>query len=221
MSGTIVEVGLALEDLSLEHTLTAIEGLECEVERLVADDEARVMPFLWVEAPDLEGLDEVFEEDDTVDEVSLVTDLGTERLYRMEWVARIDALVRILVEENGTVLSARADAEGWSLRLLFPTREAVSRTHSYCREKEIGLEIRTIYSLDDGRQGRFDLTDGQQDVLVAAYERGYYEIPRDADLEDLAAEFDISHQALSERLRRAHRSLVENTVIIGEEAHGP
>ncbi|MCH7662218.1 MAG: prepilin peptidase, partial [Euryarchaeota archaeon] len=65
--------------------------------------------------------------------------------------------------------------------------------------------------------GRFGLTDDQQDVLTIAFDRGYYAIPRETTLSELADDLDASHQALSERMRRAHRNVVKNTVIIGEE----
>lgn len=45
-------------------------------------------------------------------------------------------------------------------------------------------------------------------------EHGYYDIPREAQLEDIATELDISHQALSERFHRAIRSLIENTLLV-------
>ena len=40
-------------------------------------------------------------------------------------------------------------------------------------------------------------------LLTAAIEGGYFEIPRGIAMSDLAARFDISDQAASERLRRA------------------
>lgn len=219
--GTIAEVGIDLDDFALGHTLTSIDDLSCEAERLVADDPERVMPFLWVEAPisALDQLEDAFESDDTVDNVELIADLDTERLYRMNWIRRIDLLVRVLVEEDGTVLSASGTGEGWHLRLLFPTRDALSRTYDYCETNGIRFEVLSIYNIDDNRQGRFGLTDEQQDTLAAAFEGGYYEVPREADMEELASEFDISHQALSERIRRAHRGLVKNTVMIGPRDH--
>lgn len=219
--GTIAEVGIDLEDFALGHTLGTIEGLGCEAERLVANDAERVMPFLWVDAPTsaLDQLEDALESDETVDDVELIADLDTERLYRMNWVRRIDVLVRILVEEEGTVLSASGTAEGWHLRLLFPTRDALSRTYEYCETNGIRFEILSIYDIDDNRQGRFGLTDEQQDTLAAAFEAGYYDVPRETTMEELAAEFDVSHQALSERLRRGHRGLVKNTVMIGPRDH--
>lgn len=54
------------------------------------------------------------------------------------------------------------------------------------------------------------MTDEQHEALVAGVEGGYFEIPRWVSLAELAKEFRISHQALSERFRRAYRTLVSS-----------
>jgi hypothetical protein len=56
------------------------------------------------------------------------------------------------------------------------------------------------------------LTDNQQEARRTAYELGYFDIPRQASLEAVAAELDISASSVSERLRRAQTRLVEETV---------
>jgi len=56
------------------------------------------------------------------------------------------------------------------------------------------------------------LTDSQREALRVAYERGYFEIPRRASLEDVAGELGISASSASERLRRAQTQLIEEAV---------
>lgn len=220
MSGTVVEIGLEAEEFALWETIRAYDDINFEIERIVAHDPDCVMPYVWADGPQFDDLDDVLTEDDSVDEFELLADLGDERLYQMDWVARIETLIRILVDEDGTVLSAQGNSEGWSLRILFPDRESLSKTHDYCKENGLSMSIHAIYDIDEGRKGRFGLTDEQQNTLELAFEKGYYEIPREMAMDDLASELDISHQALSERLRRAHRNVVENTVIIGRQESG-
>ena len=42
-------------------------------------------------------------------------------------------------------------------------------------------------------------------------------MPREVTSQDLADEFDISHQALSERFRRATKNLVASTLAVDED----
>lgn len=56
------------------------------------------------------------------------------------------------------------------------------------------------------------LTDRQYEALRTAYELGYFNIQRQASLEEVAAELDISASSVSERLRRAQTQLIQETV---------
>lgn len=58
-----------------------------------------------------------------------------------------------------------------------------------------------------------ELTVKQWETLVLAYEWGYYERPREADLADLAEEFGISKSAVSQRLRAAESTVVNAVVM--------
>jgi predicted DNA binding protein len=75
-----------------------------------------------------------------------------------------------------------------------------------------------VYEVDSAERVRFGLTEEQQEALVESYEHGYYEVPRDLDASALAERLDISHQALSERLRRATGALVEDALLVGATA---
>ncbi len=220
MVGTVVEVEIPADEFALWETLTEHENLEFEIERVVAHESDRVMPFVWVSGggPDTES---ILENDTSVENLQLLADLEDEQLYQMEWTDHIQTLIHILVDEEATVLSASGNSKHWHLRILFPDRDALSETYEYCRENDLSLDIRNIYELEQGRKGRFGLTDEQQDTLMLAFERGYYDIPREASAENLADDLDVSHQAISERLRRGHRSLVKNTLVIGRNADGP
>lgn len=217
MGGTVAKLELPAEEFALYDTLDALGEVEFEVERVVAYDTDRVMPLVWVTRTDFDTIEDELANDPSVEEVELLSDLDDERLYRMAWVERIDTLIEILVEEHGTVIAAFGTERGWNLRVIFPDRDSLSRTYDYCTDHGLSLEVVSVYDLDEGRQGRFGLTDDQQDALTVAFDRGYYDIPRECTLAELADEVGSSHQALSERIRRAHRNVVKNTVIIGEE----
>ena len=59
--------------------------------------------------------------------------------------------------------------------------------------------------------------DGSERPLPVADGRevGYFDVPREAKLGDIADRLDVSHQALSERLRRGHANLVQETIGVG------
>jgi predicted DNA binding protein len=88
-------------------------------------------------------------------------------------------------------------------------------THDFCDEHGLNFEVSSIRELDSEPAGRYGLTTQQYEVLATAASQGYFEVPRAVTLEELAEEFDVSHQAVSERLRRAVNALVEDTLFVG------
>lgn len=217
---TIAELTLPAGEFALSNTLERIPALEAEVERVVAHEPDTVMPYVWfrTEEAEPEGLDEALRADPSVESVELLTDLGEEQLYRMYWVEDVTIVVHALTEEEATILDASGEGTRWRLRILFPERDALSRTYDFAEAEGLTIDVEKIHELDDDRGSRYGLTEAQYETLVRALEQGYYQIPREIDMEELAAELDISHQALSERLRRAHRHLVEEVIAIGRDA---
>jgi predicted DNA binding protein len=59
----------------------------------------------------------------------------------------------------------------------------------------------------------YGVTPLQRETLTEAVRMGYYEVPREATLEDLSEAFDVSRQAISERLSRGVAGLVEHTLL--------
>ncbi len=53
----------------------------------------------------------------------------------------------------------------------------------------------------------------QEQLLVAALELGYYEVPKKVGTRELAELFGVSPRAVSEVLRRAHKRLVESVLM--------
>lgn len=217
---TIAEFSVPAEEFPLGRTLADLP-IDIEVER-VADDSDHVIPYIWFSGSDpdaLTQLDDCLETDPSVDGVELLADLGDERLYRMDWVEDATLVLYMLTEERATVLNATGERSHWQLRILFPEREGVSRTYEFATNRDRSLDVEKIHELADDRHGRDGLTDAQHETLVEALDGGYYEIPRDADMAALSDELGVSHQALSERLRRAHRVLVEDAVATASEEH--
>ncbi|EMA45449.1 helix-turn-helix domain-containing protein [Halococcus saccharolyticus] len=214
---TISELSIGASAFALGETLEAIPEATFDIERVVAHEAERVMPFVWATAPDRDALEAAFADDSSVANVERLSDLDDEWLYRMEWVSQVQFVVHAITEEGATILNAQTETGRWQLRVLFPDRDALSRTYSFCEEHDLDIDIETIYEMDNERHGRFGLTDDQSATLTEAFEHGFYEVPRGISVADLADELDISHQALSERFRRAHGTLIENSLVIGRE----
>lgn len=76
---------------------------------------------------------------------------------------------------------------------------------------DLTVETVTEYDHTASRQVH-ELTTRQREVLLTAYECGYYEVPREATYADIAAELDCSASSVGQTLRRIESRLVTVTV---------
>lgn len=85
-------------------------------------------------------------------------------------------------------------------------------TDEFTVEVEAKHEVNTVEDAPlmvfDGELPTF--SDRQREILLLAFDRGYFEIPKETTTAELAAELDITRRTLEEHLRRAERKLVES-----------
>ncbi|WP_336345989.1 helix-turn-helix domain-containing protein [Halalkalicoccus ordinarius] len=210
---TIIEFSLPTEEFALEETLDTLPEAHIEIERVVADNPDQITPYVWVRTDDFDAFEAALEDDPTVEEVVTFSDTGEERSYQMTWTGSIDFIVQVLTEYSGTITHADGSADGWDLRVVFPDRESLSRANEAAQQAGFQFDIKTIYGTEDPRGVQHGLTETQRNTLVAAFEAGYFTVPREVSLSNLAEQRNTSHQALSEQLRRATGNLVESTLI--------
>jgi hypothetical protein len=211
----IARVAVPASVLALGDVLESLPDAEFEVERIVETGEDRVMPLLWVRDAEQEEIEAALAADPSVENASLVADFEGEFLYQMEWIDRIDLLVQMITNSKANILDAYGQRGRWHLRVLYPDRDLLSRTNDFCEQHGMDFQVESIREMEGEPAGRYGLTEEQHEALVYAAKRGYFRIPRDVTLEELAEETDVSHQALSERLRRGMETLVEDTLLIG------
>jgi len=222
---TIVTATIPTDQFALADTLEASPDAAFESVSSVAQGRSD-MPLVRGSARDVELLTAEMMADPTTDDVEVLSGRDGARLYRVTWHPPTRALLSVLSETGGTVLDAYGTRDGWDVRLLFPERDAAGAAQDVCEEYDIDMTIRSVgvLSCDRPRQPP-DLTEEQSDALLSALEVGYFDVPRETDLQELASRFDISHQALSERLRRGQRALVAGSLTArtaaGRAGQGP
>lgn len=205
---TTAEIVLPADEFVLRETFEAVPAVEFDVERVVAHDRDRVMPILWAGGAERDEIESAFDDDPSVEDVERLVALDGEWLYRMAWVDDIKAVVQSLVYEKGTITDAHGRNDRWSLRIVFPDHDALSRTYDYCQEEGLTIDVESVTEMDDEPGGQFGLTEAQYETLITAYEAGYFEVPRAVTVDELSDELGVSAQSVSERLRRGHEKLI-------------
>ncbi|MWG33039.1 helix-turn-helix domain-containing protein [Halomarina oriensis] len=215
---TIATFSVPARSLALSGALTALPSASFVCESTVVSGSGTTTPLLRVTGASREAVEDALAADASVEAVTCLADHSTEFLYRVEWGPEFDFFARVLPGSTGSVLSARASGSDWSIRVLYPGRDALSTAHETCLDHGIDVEVETVRDLDPDRPERFGITNEQREALLAACEHGYFDIPRRTGLRELATDIGISHQALSERLRRGHDTLITETLADGDSA---
>lgn len=210
---TLVNFSIPIEEFALEETLVELPGVEFECDRTVQSDSPDVMPLVWARGAERRELEAAFEADGSVKRADLIEDCNEEFLFLMEWERHLHVLTMVLSKEDAIIRDAAGTSDGWSLRVLYPSRNDVSEVNDLCESRDIDVRIDAIRELQGGREDVYGLTADQQEALAVAQDNGYFSVPRAADLDEVAEEIGVSHQSLSERLRRGQDALIENTIL--------
>jgi predicted DNA binding protein len=183
-----------------------------EIERVVPTSR-RIMPYVWVSSDNQTVFEDRVRATEEVHELLHLDTIGDRSLYRIDWDETVESLIYGMVETNATILEAKG-RDDWLFRIRFNDHESLSAFSDYCQRHDIRLNVRRVHNLtaEELRRERFELTNEQRAAIELALNRGYFEVPRRATLSDLAAELDVSQQAVSERLRRGTNKVMRAVI---------
>ncbi|MXV64463.1 bacterio-opsin activator [Natronorubrum sp. JWXQ-INN-674] len=203
---TIAEFRLPAAETTLgtavEHAPDATFELESSV--------SKTRPSLWVSGVDRNTVERAFEADSSVEGYDLLVESQSRLLYDVNFVDDTVRLRDELLADGGSLLEMWGTDGWWQVRVRFRNREALVEAHDRLEDAGISVDLRRVTDVTDVAENETRLTPEQQEALEAALEHGYFEIPRGISMEELAGELGISHQALSERFRRAYETLVDD-----------
>lgn len=213
----IAEFRVPAADFELGRIL-AVEGMaSIELESLVPIGDATV-PLFWIHNATRDQFVENVRRHPAVNDASEVDVFDDRTLFKLDWDANQDHIFAGIERHEGQLLSATGTQEQWEFELRFPRHELLSAFRTHCEDAQISLDAIRIYNATGPDAGPwYGLSNPQREALSLAVERGYYDIPRRCTTKELAAELDISDQAVTERLRRAIAELVTNTLFTAEE----
>ena len=197
----------ALErDPNMEFQVQQFTGLE--------DDEPAL--FVWAWGGDFEGMEDALSGDPSVTEVNCIAGFDQVRLYQISLSPEgvESTTFRIWGSVGAVLLSSRRDHDRWRLKMQFPDRDAFAAYVEFCEANDLELTVTRLFRPENPNDVA-GVTVEQREALLAAYEEGYFAVPRRVSQRELAGRLGISGQALSERIRRGTDTLVESVLVKG------
>lgn len=206
------EFHIPSDAFAFHHAFQKESGIKIEIERVVATDEL-LTPYFWVSNVSPEVFETAVQDDPTIEQLQRL-DTGEETaLYRADWKDSANTLVYAYTHIGATILDAEGENSEWTLRMRFDDREKLNEFNEYLNEEDVSFDLRQLYQSTHPRSdSQYGLTPKQTEALTTAWEMGYFRLPREITMEDVSDELDIAPQSLSDRLRRAQNTLIEETL---------
>jgi len=146
---------------------------------------------------------------------------GHDALTAVSVMARGDGVVTARVETDAPLLLLAAKRSGLPIEMPLDIEDGVAEvevTGEHERVAEMGRRLREVgleFEVERVRQrvnpARL-LTDRQRELLLAAVDLGYYDVPRRATLTEVADHVGIAKSTCSETLQRVQRTVIREFV---------
>lgn len=193
------------------QTLEDLPDATIQLERLVPTGDA-ALPFFWVFDADPSCFLDGLRGESSVADVEVLAEVELSALFRVAWTPGVD-VVEGIREMDATILDATGTSDGWTFQVRARNRECLGVFRQLFTGRGIDVEIRRIYSFAELMEGDRLLTPEQRKTLLLAYQRGYFDEPRQVTQAELGEQFGISGRAVSNRLRRGTRNLITSTLL--------
>lgn len=211
----VFECSIPASDFVLAGALTAYPEVIVEYERVVPTNHAP-LPFLWADADEVDAFAEAIAAADETRSVKRAATFDNGVLYRIDWTdGSEDLRSRLAGFEDAALLEAWGQGDRWQLKFRLSSRASLDELRSLFDELNVSFDVVRLYEMTNPKVGQYNLSEKQRAGLLRALEMGYFEIPREATLEEVADSLGISAKSLSERLRRGLVNLLTNSITIG------
>ena len=200
------------DQFPLGTVFSELPAVTVELERLIPARDV-VIPYFWVRGTEIDDIEDAFTEHPGVKTIRLVDSIEDEYLLRVEWALDYDDVLTILAETEVPLIEATGTNEQWTFEIRGDDRSDIADFQRRCRELDIPVTLTELHGLTPVKTGtEAVLTHTQQEALILAYERGYFESPREVTLEELGEELGISQQAVGSRLRGGIKQVLGGTL---------
>ena len=183
-----------------------------ELERIVPGTEVTI-PYLWVRGTHVADIEAAFTDHEGVRNLRLIDSVEDEYLLRVEWAPSYEGILTMLIDLELALIEVVGTNEQWTFEVRGDERNDIAEFQRLCRDRDIPITLTAVHALTPlETTSEAAITETQQEALVLAYQRGYFNSPREVTLEELGNELGISQQAVSSRLQRGVRRIIGNTL---------
>jgi len=200
----IAELDVTSPRVVLGPTLASDLDVTVYAERLPVSHEGSTWFQVTVLTPDFDAFEDTLATDPTVADSEVFAAYGDRRTYRLTIAPDVPVMTEHVASFGDELLDLRSTADGWRVRIRTTDRGSIRAFLAFCAEEDIDCRLARVFEASDP-VGEMALPVERDafDLLATAFEAGYFEVPRETSLAELAERFDVSESTMSVRLRRA------------------
>lgn len=200
------------DEFPLGTVFEQLPDVSVELERIIPARDV-VIPYFWVRGTEVDNVEGAFSEHPGITGIQFIDSVENEHLLRVEWAMDYDDVLTTLTEMKVALIEAVGTDKQWTFDIRGDSRDDIAEFQSRCREVGIPITLTELHALTPVKtETEAALTDTQQEALVLAYERGYFESPRKVTMEEIGDELGITQQAVASRLRRGINHILGSTL---------
>lgn len=208
----VAEFTMPPEELPAGDAFVEYPNTRIEIERIVPTQES-ALPFFWVWGARPEAFMEEARSEPNMKEIDLLDHVEGGALFRAEWTPDAE-LIQGIKQLDATIINATGTSDHWRFEVRTQDQEAFNHFQEIFQHHGIDVQLTRLYDLAELVEGdNRSLTPEQRETMITAYREGYFESPREITQTELGKHFDVSHRAVSDRLRRGFRNLIATSLL--------
>lgn len=209
----LIEFTLPADSFPFGRSVGGDSDMRVQLERVVPIGQSRI-PFIWATGGEFDRFERHVRNSEVVKEVEALTRAGESVLYRVVWHEAKESFLNGIADQNGSIMEGHGK-ETFSFTVRFQNHADLTRFHRFYQSHDYPVNIDRVYALDEERDTRYGLgiTPEQCEALTMAVEDGYFSVPRETKLDEIAEELGITRQAASERVRRGAEVVLRKSLI--------
>jgi predicted DNA binding protein len=209
----IAKVYFSHPNMALSNVISSLPETNIRVLQEVSTDPVSDTSFFVIETDEMKDLERELDADHTVKHAQRVSSYEDWPVYSIQFTSETLLLGSVVTKQNGFALNAYQSNGGWIERWQLPNRKSLQSVWEYANDQSFEFDIQQMYQISEESGFSVNkITKKQRTALIYAYNNGYFEKPRGVTLEEIADTLDISTNAVSGRLYRGMKNLIESSM---------
>lgn len=209
--GVVAEFTIPPDAIPGGQALARRPDVRIELERIVPTNEC-ALPFFWMFGADPDAFLSDFAAEPEIVDVELLTRVEDAALFGATWTPA-DEVIQGVRALQATIMEATGTAERWHFQVRAEDRDRLQEFQRIFGQQNIPVRLERMYNVAEILETSRPLTEEQRETLLVAFERGYFDQPREVTQAELGEHFGISSQAVAARLQRGIRNLIQQTLL--------